>query len=108
MKDFEISDAKAPCQNCVIVWMKADLEFLDGKQAGVKEGMWLHHAVVHNEAKRAIHNCNKRKGRQRFFASGNEGSIVDLSVNGYAISVGFYFRSTRKGTGNFVNGKLLI
>ena len=70
----------------MIVWMQADLEFLEDEHAGGEEGMWLHHTVLHNEANRALHNCDKGKTRQRFFASGNERSVVDFSVNGYAIS----------------------
>lgn len=87
MKDFKTRDAQAPCQDCVIVWMKAGLEFLDGRAASVAEGMWLHHTVLNNEANTALHNCDKARRRQRFFASGNEMSIVDLSGNGYAVHV---------------------
>ncbi|KAE9376218.1 hypothetical protein N431DRAFT_404411 [Stipitochalara longipes BDJ] len=82
MKNFITSDARAPCENCVIVWMQAGLEFLDGKQAGVKEKMWLHHTVLVNTANQAVHNCDKAMRRQRFFASGNERSVMDLSGNG--------------------------
>jgi hypothetical protein len=86
MKDFITHEAKAPCENCVIIWMQADLEFLDGKQAGVEQGMWLHHTVLHNTANSAVHNCERANRRQRFFASGNERSVVDLSRNGYVFS----------------------
>jgi hypothetical protein len=70
----------------MIVWMQADLEFLEDEHVGAEEGMWLHHTVLHNEANGALHNCDKAKRRQRFFATGNERSVVDLSVNGYAVS----------------------
>lgn len=86
MKNFVTRDAKSPCENCVILWMQADLEFIDGKQAVVGDGMWLHHTVLHNTANPAVHNCDKAKRRQRFFASGNERSVVDLTSNGYAVS----------------------
>jgi hypothetical protein len=70
----------------MIVWMQAGLEYLDRRYAGVEEGMWLHHTVLHNDAKAAVHNCDKEKRRQRFFASGNERSVVDLSGNGYVFA----------------------
>jgi hypothetical protein len=65
--------------------MQAGLEFLDGKHAGVGEGMRLHRTVVYNTANRAIHNCVKGNRGHTFFISGNERSVVDLSVNGYVI-----------------------
>jgi hypothetical protein len=86
MRDFEIREAKAPCQDCMIVWMQADVDFLEDEHAGAEEGMWLHHTVLRNEANEALHNCDKAKRRQKFFASGNERSVMDLSLNGYAVS----------------------
>jgi hypothetical protein len=83
MKGFNTRDAKAPCENCLIVWMQAGLEFSNGSNADAEEGMWLHHTVLHNDAEAAVQNCGKAKRRQRFFASGNERSVVDLSSNGY-------------------------
>jgi hypothetical protein len=89
MKDFKTSDAKLPCENCVIVWMQAGLEFLGGKQADVEQGMLLHHAVIHNDAHAPLQNCDEAKKRQKFFASGNERSVADLSGNGYGIPLQF-------------------
>jgi hypothetical protein len=71
--------------------MQAGLEYLDGKDASVEEGMWLHHTVLHNDARTALHNCNKSNRRQRFFASGNERTAVDLSSNGYVMAPSFRF-----------------
>jgi hypothetical protein len=66
--------------------MQAGLEYLDGTDASVDKGMWLHHTVLHNEARTALHNCDKSNRRQRFFASGNERTAVDLSSNGYVMA----------------------
>lgn len=81
MKNFNTRDATTPCQGCVIVWMHAELEYLDGKTAGVEDGMWLHHTVQMNLGRNAVKNC-KDGQKERFFASGNEKTVADLSANG--------------------------
>jgi hypothetical protein len=89
MKEFNTRDAKPPCRDCMILWMQAGLEFQDGGYAGVKEGMWLHHTVLQNDGKDGLRSCERKKGkeRQRFFASGNERTVVDLSANGWVTSL---------------------
>jgi hypothetical protein len=32
MKGFKIADAKAPCDECLITWMRAGLEYSDGRE----------------------------------------------------------------------------
>lgn len=85
MKSFKTRDAKAPCHDCMILWMQAGLEFEDGAYAGVNEGMWLHHTVLQNNRNNGLRTCRK-EGKERFFASGNERTVLDLSANGYVIS----------------------
>lgn len=91
MKNFKTQNARAPCEDCLIIWMQAGLEYLDGTDASVEDGMWLHHTVLYNEARTALQNCDKSNRRQRFFASGNERTAVDLSSNGYVMAPFFRF-----------------
>jgi hypothetical protein len=81
MKSIKMRDVKMPCRECSIFWMQAGLEFWDGRYAGPKEGMWLHHTVLRNEGREATKSC-KMGGTERFFASGNERTVVDLGSNG--------------------------
>ncbi|RDW59134.1 hypothetical protein BP5796_12058 [Coleophoma crateriformis] len=87
MKNFKLKDVVPPCRGCMIVWMHAGLEFLHGGEAEPKHGMWLHHTVLQNNARVAAKGCwdgkkEKEGKKERFFASGNEKTVVDLGVNG--------------------------
>lgn len=68
-----------PCTSCSMTFMQAGLAYPDGTAATVDTGMMFHHVVFQNlERKDAM--C--ADGRERFFASGDERTAVDLSVNG--------------------------
>lgn len=70
-----------PCNNCFVTWIQADLEYEDGSRADADTGMWLHHAVFTMQNK---HDgiCPTMKRGQRFYASGNERTPVDLCGGG--------------------------
>jgi hypothetical protein len=82
MKGFKIADAKAPCDECLITWMRAGLEYSDGTIADAHNGMWLHHTVLSNTVQTPVKACKKKHGGEKFFASGNERTILDLTING--------------------------
>jgi hypothetical protein len=35
-----------PCQQCILVGLNADLEYVNGTQATTAQGLWLHHVSV--------------------------------------------------------------
>ncbi|KAI9733658.1 MAG: hypothetical protein M1834_003260 [Cirrosporium novae-zelandiae] len=83
-----------PCSDCVITWMRGGLEYPNGTYANSNTGMWLHHVVIFNGG-RASTTCGTSAGwlsRDRFFASGNERTPVDLCVNGTQ-KAGYYLKS---------------
>jgi hypothetical protein len=82
MKMFLDKDATMPCSDCLITWMKANLEYPDGTTANADTGMWLHHAVLLNTKRKDTVCGNTKLSPQRFFASGNERSEANLSING--------------------------
>lgn len=69
-----------PCSDCLVTWMQAQLEYVNGPTADAETNMWMHHVVFWN-AGRNDSVC-PGMGGQRFFASGNERTPVDLSRNG--------------------------
>ncbi len=82
MKNFVEQDATMPCHDCLVTWFQADLVYEDGTSANADTGMWLHHTVLTNGAKEDVKGCNYRG--ERFFASGNERTLTDISMNGQA------------------------
>jgi hypothetical protein len=81
MADFEGKDITMPCKDCLITYMVAGLEYPNGSYANADTGMWLHHTVLMDTAKNDT-VCSLGIAN-RFFASGNERTIFDLTVNGY-------------------------
>jgi hypothetical protein len=80
MKNFQLRNATMPCHDCLITWFQADLVYLDGTTANADTGMWLHHTVLTNGGKEDVKGC-KYHG-ERFFASGNERTLIDISKKG--------------------------
>lgn len=70
-----------PCIDCLVTFLQAGLEYLNGTTADASNGMWLHHTVWVN-LNREDGTCGNRTHGDRFFASGNERTPVDLSVGG--------------------------
>ena len=79
MKDFTEAPAQKPCTDCLITWMQADLHYVNGTSANANTGLWLHHTVLANTGQKDL-ICPE--GPQRFFASGNERTEIDICVNG--------------------------
>ncbi|KAF2105087.1 hypothetical protein NA57DRAFT_51866 [Rhizodiscina lignyota] len=82
MKDFVDEKATKPCDDCLITYMRAGLQYPDGANANANTGMWLHHVVLLDTAVPDTVCPKDRKGRpvpNRFFASGNERTAMDLS-----------------------------
>lgn len=68
-----------PCKDCYITWMQMGLEHEDGRVANADTGMWLHHGVMinRNQTDAVCGNMG-----QRFAASGNERTPIDISAGG--------------------------
>jgi hypothetical protein len=86
MDEFLEEDSQKPCDECLITYMKAGLEYPDGSNANADTGMWLHHGVfLDTGAMDTVCPTMGKKQRprpNRFFASGNERSPVNLCVSG--------------------------
>ncbi|KAK0641118.1 hypothetical protein B0T16DRAFT_393452 [Cercophora newfieldiana] len=76
----------APCTECVITEAVANLEYTDGKTANANNGMYLHHAVVFDNKTGSV-SCPEAPGP--VFASGNERTVVSISVNG-TVKAGYH------------------
>lgn len=71
-----------PCSNCAITWMQAGLEYPNGSYANANTSLLLHHTFMANTAQPdAV--CGSNASGERFFASGNERLVADISVNGF-------------------------
>jgi hypothetical protein len=81
MQTFEVITATKPCSDCLITWMQAGLIYPNGTYANANTGMWLHHVVLTNTARPAA-VCGFSNGGERFFASGNERTPINICVNG--------------------------
>lgn len=87
MADFQEQQSIKPCENCLITFMQAGLEYPDGRYANADTGIWLHHVV---QLDTAVDDTvcgkdvtNTTMAPNRFFASGNERSAVHMSAQGY-------------------------
>lgn len=81
MVDYTGVNVKLGCKNCTITFMQAGLEYPNGTYANANTSLWLHHVVLYN------HNnldtvCGSEEPGERFFASGNERSPINLGING--------------------------
>ena len=81
MKNFDEDSAQKPCTDCLITWMEADLHYANGTPANADTNLWLHHTVLVNTAGQDT-ACHAPY--ERFFASGNERTKIDMCANGYA------------------------
>ena len=84
MKDFEAQPVQMPCTDCLITWMQADLHYENGTEANANTGLWLHHTLLVNAAEQSL-TCPDQN--ERFFASGNERTAIDICVHGYGCSM---------------------
>jgi hypothetical protein len=79
MKEFNTESTQKPCEDCYIIGLQAGLEYMNGSRANTNTGMWLHHAVLYDFGRQDI-ACGTMP--YRFFASGNERTRLDMSLNG--------------------------
>lgn len=79
MKAFVVQNATKPCDECLVTFMQAGLEFPNGSYANANTSMWLHHMVLTNLAR---NDTTCPWSFQRFFASGNERMPIDFSLEG--------------------------
>jgi hypothetical protein len=80
---FEFGIEK-PCTNCYLTSIRAGLvAAADGTSVNVREGLWLHHMNLVNSSSTDL-TCARGfgYGGERFFASGNERTPIDLSRSG--------------------------
>lgn len=80
-----------PCAGCYITSMAPNLTFADGTTANVWDGVMLHHTVL-SSAFRSDPTCGGNLLGligQRFFASGNERTVVEVPA-GYGYYVGWF------------------
>jgi len=86
MIDYTQPGILMPCNDCLITFMQAGLEYPNGTYANTDTGMMLHHVVlVENGSRDTI--CPMLPSRM--FASGNERTPIDLTGNG-ASKTGYY------------------
>jgi hypothetical protein len=80
-----------PCTNCTLVAVTPDLVYTDGKKANILEGPMLHHAVFMAKASgKSDATCGSSGPGflgERFFATGNERTAVDLTSLNYGYKV---------------------
>jgi len=100
---------KKPCVDCLVTSLVAGLEFMDGKNADTDNGLWLHHMVMFNEGPgRWDATCRDNpmslphigvmtnpKKAERMFASGNERTQFDTTLNG-TVKAGYYLSAQDK------------
>src|SRR5579871_2218215 len=75
-----------PCTDCLITFMQAGLEYPNGSYANTDTGIMLHHITMHENSSQDL-TCPSIPSR--FFASGNERTPIDLTVNGTS-KTGYY------------------
>jgi hypothetical protein len=80
MKTFEERTATMPCTDCLLTKMIANLTYPNGTYANSHNGMWLHHTLMYDLG-RPDPVCSESPAN-RFFASGNERTPIDLTLNG--------------------------
>jgi len=82
---------KRPCVDCYITSFKPDLVYADGTRADIDTGPMLHHFVLTSQFRRDATCGNAWLGLagERFFASGNERTRLDLAA-GYGYRVRWY------------------
>jgi hypothetical protein len=84
-----VSGVRKPCTSCYITGMRADLRYPDGRQADWSNDAQLHHMVLINSSRRDV-TCGTG---QRFFASGDERTVVP-TVGNFGYRVGLFDRWT--------------
>jgi hypothetical protein len=84
METFQYGSVKFGCKNCTITYMEAGLEYPNGTYANANTSLWLHHVLMYNRNNLDT-VCGTDEIGERFFASGNERSPINLCINGRAL-----------------------
>lgn len=91
MNDYISLNMQMPCEDCTITYVHAGLEYPDGSYANANTSLWLHHVVfLHLGVPDTVCGSKLYAPGQRWFASGNERTVTDLSHEG-KIPSGYYW-----------------
>ena len=86
-----VNNISKPCTGCTIIGVTPDLVYTDGTKANLDTGPMLHHAMftAQSSGKADVTCAGKGPGLlgERFFASGNERTPVDLTSLPYGYKV---------------------
>lgn len=86
-----VSNIAKPCTGCTIIGVTPDLVYTDGTKAVITDGPMLHHAMfaAQSSGKSDVTCAGKGPGLlgERFFASGDERTKVDLTSLPYGYKV---------------------
>ncbi|MDQ2631399.1 MAG: hypothetical protein M3Y75_10600, partial [Actinomycetota bacterium] len=86
-----VNNISKPCTGCSIIGVTPDLVYENGTKANITEGPMLHHAMftAQSSGKSDVTCAGKGPGLlgERFFASGNERTPVDLQSLPYGYKV---------------------
>jgi hypothetical protein len=86
-----VQNIKKPCTGCTIIGVTPDLVYENGTKANITEGPMLHHAMfsAQSSGKSDVTCGSSGPGilGERFFASGNERTPVDLTSLPYGYKV---------------------
>ncbi len=87
-----VSNVSKPCTSCTLVGVTPDLVYTNGSKANLDTGPMLHHAMfaASGGGKSDATCAGKGPGLlgERFFASGNERTAVDLTSLSYGYKIG--------------------
>lgn len=89
MVDYTQEAILQPCSDCLVTFMQAGLEYPNGTYANTNTGIMLHHIVMYESGRRDT-TCPRLPSRM--FASGNERTPIDLTINGTS-KTGYYLAS---------------
>ena len=79
MQMYRDDNALMPCHECLITGYVPNVEFADGVTANANNGIYLHHIGLGN-LNRTDAACDEWP--DRWVTSGNERSLVDLTIGG--------------------------
>lgn len=82
-----VQNVAKPCSGCTVIGMQAGVENTSGQTVNIDTGPMLHHTVLISQGKNDT-TCGSTFFGERFFASGNERTAVDLTGSGRGYKVG--------------------
>jgi hypothetical protein len=91
LKNQIVFNISKPCTGCTLIGATPDLVYTNGAKANITEGPMLHHAVfmAQSSGKTDATCGNSGPGQlgERFFATGNERTAIDLQSLNYGYKV---------------------